>query len=68
MKKLVLNKEVFSVNQITAAKIAYKDIADIKISSKKNYFVVNFFKCKYDEERTIREFENYLIGLENMQL
>ncbi len=30
-----------------------------------NNAVITFLKCKYDENLTIKEFENYMIGLEN---
>lgn len=67
MKKLVLKQELFSSKNIDKAKTEYKHIANIMVSEKRDCFVVRFIHCKYNEERTIKEFENYLIGLENMQ-
>ena len=42
---------------------AYRNLAKIQILRKRK---IVFWNCKYDEERTVREFENYLIGLENL--
>ena len=37
-----------------------------KVKSKKNNTIIIFSECKYDEMLTVMEFENYLIGLENV--
>ena len=37
-----------------------------KVKSKKNNTFIIFSECKYDEMLTVMEFENYLIGLENV--
>ncbi len=66
MKKLVLKQEIFSLKNIKEAQEAYKKIANIMVVEKQGSVVIRFLHCKYDEDRTVKEFENYLIGLENM--
>lgn len=65
MITLSLNKELFSLDNIKEAESVYKGFAKISIIPEDRYYVVRFKHCKYDEERTVKEFENYLIGLEN---
>lgn len=43
----------------------YKNYALTSVSYKRDYAVITFWKCRYDEEQTIKEFENYMIGVEN---
>lgn len=66
MKKLVLKQEIFSLRNIKEAQEAYKKIANIMVIEKQDSVVIRFLHCKYDGDRTVKEFENYLIGLENM--
>ena len=65
MKVLNLNKTIFSIDNIKKTAAVYEEYAKIKIKIERMYYKVCFDKCKYDEDRTIKEFENYLIGLEN---
>lgn len=65
MRDLKLNREIYSLGSIQQAAHAYKDFAQIKISDEREAITVSFANCKYDEARTLREFENYLIGIEN---
>ena len=68
MKKidsLHIRKELYRVECIAGAIDAYKDIATIRVDDGNDYWLLHFSKCTYDSARTIREFENYLIGLEN---
>ena len=62
---LRLNKELFSLDNIKKTECVYKDFARISIISDGQFFAVKFDHCRYEEERTVKEFENYLIGLEN---
>ena len=66
MIKLELSTEIYSDRNILEAKKAYDEYANIKIKSKKNNTIIIFSECKYDEMLTVLEFENYLIGLENV--
>ena len=43
----------------------YKSHAITTVSFKYEYAIITFWKCKYDEELTVKEFENYMIGVEN---
>ena len=65
MKQITLNKEIYSQDAVVRAVKDYKQFARITIADKNDYWIVKFFACKYDELRTIKEFENYLIDLEN---
>ena len=65
MIRLRLRTDIYSLENILNAAEAYKDLAKISVSGKKEVTKIVFRNCKYYEERTVREFENYLIGLEN---
>ena len=45
--------------------MVYKNHAVTTVQYKCDYAIITFWKCKYDEEQTIKEFENYMIGVEN---
>ena len=65
MKKLRVNRSVYSDDAVAKTMLVYKDFATTSVSYKKDYAIITFWKCKYDEEQTIKEFENYMIGVEN---
>ena len=65
MTNLRLNKELFALEPITDALSAYQNIAKIELSDDSNYWQCCFAECKYGEEHTALEFENYLINLMN---
>lgn len=65
MTNLRLNKELFAWEPIAAALNAYQSIAKIELSDDSNYWRCCFTGCKYGEEQTALEFENYLINLMN---
>lgn len=65
MIKVKFNRNVYSDETIERTMKVYKKHAITTISYKKEYAIVCFWKCKYDEERTVSEFENYMIGVEN---
>ena len=65
MMRLKLSKEIYSAKNINDAIIMYSDLGKIKLKSDKCYWILIFTQCKYGTERTIKEFENYVIGLEN---
>lgn len=65
MRKLKINRAVYSDEAIKTAMQAYQRIAVITAQIKGDYAVLTFWKCKYDKEQTVKEFENYLIGIEN---
>ena len=65
MTNLRLNKELFALEPITDALSAYQNNAKIELSDDSNYWQCCFAECKYGEEQTALEFENYLINLMN---
>ena len=65
MTNLRLNKELFALEPITDALSAYQNIAKIELSDDSNYWQCCFADCKYGDEQTALEFENYLINLMN---
>ena len=65
MKELLLKKEIYSSASINQTISAYADFAEFVISDNGDYRCIRFNNCRYDEQRTIKEFENYLIGMEN---
>lgn len=65
MKKVQINRSVYSDETIKQTMMAYKNHAVTTVKFLPKYAVVSFWKCKYDESQTIKEFENYMIGIEN---
>ena len=65
-KELWLNKEIYSKDLIRKTMIEYEDYAKLSVIDYEDYICVLFIDCKYNEDRTVKEFENYLIGLENI--
>lgn len=65
MKEIKIPKELYSFKCIKRAVEDYDSLAEIVIGQDKDSWIVSFSNCKYDELRTSREFENYLIELEN---
>lgn len=66
MSRLILKKEIYSVKSIETAILAFRDIASITFFDQAPQFILQFSNCKADMDLTIKEFENYLIGLENL--
>ncbi|WP_442957210.1 HxsD-like protein [Porcincola intestinalis] len=62
---MMLNKEIFSKDQILYAINIYSNLADITINENNKYWLLKFQNCIYEGIKTEHEFENYLIGLEN---
>ncbi len=65
MKILDLSKEIYAPSAVDGAIIAFNHLADITRIDRRDSWKICFRKCKYNEKRTVFEFENYLIGLEN---
>ena len=65
MKKIKYNRDIYSDSAIYTAMLAYKSYAVMTVNYNKEFAVITFWKCKYDEAQTIKEFENYMIGAEN---
>lgn len=65
MTELKLNLDIYSLKNIKRAISAYRDYADIKTADNSNCIILYFDKCRHNEALTVKEFECYLIGLEN---
>lgn len=65
MNELELAFDIYTESRIVKAIEAYKNYADISISRNPLSYILTFTNCRYDVELTIKEFENYLICLEN---
>lgn len=65
MKKLKFNRTVYSDSSIKMAIHAFSELAAISMKLKADYAILTFWKCKYTEDQTMKEFENYVIGIEN---
>ncbi|MBQ4529616.1 MAG: HxsD-like protein [Lachnospiraceae bacterium] len=67
MNKLYLNRKIYDKKFILQAIADFSQLALIQLSEKKEYWVCSFKNCKVSTNRTINEFENYLIGLSNRE-
>lgn len=65
MAKIKLSKELYSEKCLRKAMADYSSLAQITIEYDQESWLIQFSNCKYEENRTISEFENYLIELEN---
>ena len=65
MKKIKISRAIYSDKTIESTAKIYQSYADITINYTKEYAVLIFSECKYNESQTIKEFENYMIGTEN---
>jgi len=65
MKKIRINPDIYSLNSIERTRTAYMEYAKIKVQQNGSDVIIIFTDCRYDEDQTVKEFENYLIGLEN---
>ena len=62
---LLLNKSLYDQKCILEAIDDFCRISNIRLESVEKYWKCIFVKCKLDVNRTILEFENYVIGLSN---
>ena len=65
MIDLEINTDIYSTASVETVKEVYKDYAKIETIKKGNVLILRFYDCRYDEKQTVKEFENYLIGVEN---
>lgn len=65
MKKLKVNRSVYSDKSIHETMKVYKNYALMTVKYKEEYAIITFWKCLLDETQTVKEFENYMIGVEN---
>lgn len=65
MNKLHLNEAVYSLKSINETCDVYKEYAQIRMIQENSHIELIFDRCKYDPKLTMKEFENYLINVEN---
>ena len=67
-KELQLSKKFYTFDKVETAMRAFSEIADIRIQDGGGYWKSVFVDCKFDPEKTAKEFENYLICLCNKEV
>lgn len=65
MKKIILDGTIYSESIVKKAIKDYSAIAKIRFEAKDNNIKCEFVSSKYELEKTIKEFENYIIDLSN---
>lgn len=65
---LLLNKELYDRDKVLYAVKQYNRLAAIKVIDKKTHWECRFSGCKYEPELTMKEFENYIINIENARI
>ncbi len=68
MIEIKLASEIYSESVINEAIVAFDDLAKISYFCQGVSYVLFVSDCNVDETRTAKEFENYLIGLENRRV
>ena len=66
MNRLELNTARYSMKPILQTCEVYKNLAEIRARKKKGKIILIFEKCRYECSITMKEFENYLINIENI--
>lgn len=63
--KMMLSSEIFSLRTVERALNDYRHLLTATAKCCGGYIEIVFLRCKYDEVRTARELENYMIQIEN---
>ncbi len=68
-QSLRLSKAVYSERSVLAAIQMYEPLAEIQLKSDllSDCYDLTVSECVYDPLLTIKEFENYVIGMENQK-
>lgn len=61
---LNLSKEIYQKPSVLEAMKDYEKLARIQFGEADHYWNLYFFETRYDMQKTVSEFENYLIGIE----
>ena len=64
MNKLCISRELFGKSSILKAIMDYSGIATVTYTENAEGWNLHFSNCIYGIDRTINEFENYLICIE----
>ncbi|WP_042256876.1 HxsD-like protein [Butyrivibrio proteoclasticus] len=65
MSEHVFKLDIYSRENIEKTISVYKPFTQVEKTEQDDSVILRFEKCKYSEEQTVKEFENYLIGLES---
>ena len=65
MKTVPISTDIFSPAAIEQTMDAYSRVAKTAVRYDSSYAFVTFESCLHDEVLTVKEFVNYLIGVEN---
>lgn len=63
---LKLNLNIYNLNSIQKAITDYISLCEIEIEEEGDYIICSFYNCKYNINKTIHEFGNYVIDLMNV--
>ena len=66
MKCLRLPKELYRLEMIQKTIQEFSELAHMRVKDSNENWEVLFSRCRYGVEKTVSEFENYLICLENL--
>lgn len=65
--RLFLLKDLYLIDSINDTRTAFSRLTKVNILEDEKYWICEFTDCKYDFEKTVKEFENYLIGICNKE-
>lgn len=63
---LKLPKDIYTLKNINCSRAEFAYCSLIEVSESDDYFYCSFSNCKFSVNQTLKEFENYLIALENV--
>lgn len=66
MAMLQLNNKIYTKEAVLKAVYDFTGLCTIKFDEVEKYYQLEFEDCKCGEERTMKEFENYVVGIENL--
>jgi hypothetical protein len=62
--RLLLKKQIYQRENVLRAIEAYSTIAAISFTEDEMNWICDFVRTEYEQSLTVKEFENYVIGLE----
>ena len=68
MNKLYLNKSLYSYKSVIMAIDAYSKLAELILGENDKEWIITLQNSKYEPVITLKEFENYAIGLVFMEM
>ena len=68
MNKLYLNKSLYSYKSVIMAIDSYSKLAELILGENDKEWIITLQNSKYEPVITLKEFENYAIGLVFMEM